>query len=84
MSNGGCGVGGECDEGRNGNGEQEGEEKGCVKMTMKCKYMEESRKNINLSLLHHITKATDCTGGSGGGYLCASCHTSLFQSVQQT
>lgn len=63
MSNGGRGVGGECDEGRNGNGEQEGEEKGCAKMTMKCKYMEESRKNINLSLLHQITKATDCTGG---------------------
>lgn len=45
------------------NGEQEGEEKGCAKMTMKCKYMEESRKNINLSLLHQLTKATDCTGG---------------------
>lgn len=38
-----------------------GKKKGCVKMTMKCKYMEESRKNINLSLLHQITKATNCT-----------------------
>lgn len=51
MSEGGRGVGGERDEGRNGNGEQEGEEKkGCVMTIMKCKYMEESRKkNINLS-----------------------------------
>lgn len=54
MSNGGRGVGGECDEGRNGNGDKRGRKQGRVKMTMKCKYMEESRKNINLSLLLNI------------------------------
>lgn len=75
MSNGGRGVGGERGEGRNGNGEREGEEKGCVMTTMKCrKKWKRAEKNINLSglLLNAVLldqkkkksddRATDSTG----------------------